>query len=143
MTILAPIELPVARFDCGASATGNAVPILHEIRHALSKLLECGAETVIDLLSMPMGPGDEARIFDALGRGEVEANLRVLGASTIRETRFSGVWLVEHRNEADEPIACFIEVTHVPSILKSQTQDIQRGLEELTQELPAGGKVWG
>ena len=119
--------------DCGF--TGNAVPLLHEIRHALQRLLDNGDESVIDLQSLPMGSVDAAQLLDALGAGEVEVRLTALGLSTLRETGIAGVWFVEHFNSADESIGKFIEITHVPAIVKSQREDIQAGLQRLAKQL--------
>ena len=43
--------------------TGNLRPLLHEIRHALERLLENGEPTFIDLKSIPMAPS-EAEKFE-------------------------------------------------------------------------------
>ena len=118
---------------------GNAVPLSHEIRHALRKLLEAGEETTLDLRSMPMGPGDEDRLLEVLGKGEVEAELNALGRSLIRETGTSGVWLVEHHGPEGELIAKFMEVAWVPSILKAQTEDVRDGLQRLSRRLAGDG----
>ncbi len=114
---------------------GNAVPLLHEIRHALQKLLDTGEHTSIDLRSVPMGPGDEERLLDALGRGEVEAELNALGRSLIRETGISGVWLVEHYGPEGGLTAKLLEVARIPSILQAQPEDMRAGLQRLSQRL--------
>ena len=59
--------------------TGNVKPLLHEIRHALARLEEGGEGTVIDLQSLPLAPGEERRIEETLGKGEVSAELNALG----------------------------------------------------------------
>lgn len=115
--------------------TQNALPLLHEIRHALANLLTDGQETTIDLQSLPMGPADEARLFEVLGRGEVEAQLNALGNSLIWETGIPGVWLIEHFNADQQLVAKLIEVTAMPSILKSQPEDIREGLVKLSERL--------
>jgi hydrogenase-1 operon protein HyaF len=129
-------EIPV-RVANPSWAAGNAVPILNEIRHALITLLESGQETIIDLQSLPLGPADETQLMEALGSGEVEARLDTLGKSIIRETQVSGVWMVEHYNVDEQPLSKFIEITHIPSILKAQPEDIQAGLAQLTERLTA------
>jgi hydrogenase-1 operon protein HyaF len=116
---------------------GNAVPILHEIRHALARLLEQGEATIIDLRSIPMGPGDERRLFDALGEGELRAELDALGRSTIRESRYPAVWIVEHFNGNDEVVGRFVEITWIPSILQAQAEDVRAGLDSLAESLAA------
>jgi len=78
--------------EVGVTRTLNVQPLLHEIRHALAQLLEQGKETVIDLRGIPLAPGEEVAIEQALGEGEVRATLSALGPSEIRETSFPGVW---------------------------------------------------
>jgi hydrogenase-1 operon protein HyaF len=115
--------------------TGNVRPLLHEIRHALVRLADGGDGTVIDLQSLPLAPGEERRIEEALGQGEIAAELNALGRSSIVETAYPGVWMITHRNTEDEVIGRFIEVTRVPALLKAQPEDVQAGLERLTGEL--------
>jgi hydrogenase-1 operon protein HyaF len=118
---------------------GNALPLLHEIRHALARLIEEGEPTVIDIQSLPMGPGDLRRLFDALGEGEVRAELEVLGKTVIRESRYSGVWIIEHLDGAGAIASRFIEINWVPPLLQAQAEDVQKGLMELAGALaPAG-----
>jgi hydrogenase-1 operon protein HyaF len=140
-------EIPV-RIETG---TGNVLPLLHEIRHALQRLAtdtgdSAGASNtvgvsvqsaaaVIDLRSLPLAPGEEERIDTLLGVGEVRAELNALGPTVVQETRMSGVWVVTHRNANDEVVAKFIEVTRMPSILQAQNEDIWRGVALLNQEL--------
>ena len=115
--------------------TGNVRPLLHEIRHALVRLAEGGDGTVIDLQSLPLAPGEERRIEEALGPGEIAAELNALGRSSIAETSYPGVWLITHWNTEDEVIGRFIEVTHIPAVLQSQPEDVQAGLQRLSEEL--------
>jgi len=123
------------RVEAGEHLTHNVVPLLHEIRHGLARLLETAAATSIDLRSIPMAPGEETRIIKALGTGEVTAHMTALGPSEILETRFPGVWLVTHYNSENEVIGKFIEVCDIPQILKAQTEDIREGLAQLTAQL--------
>ena len=115
--------------------TWNARPILYEVRHALEELLDSGATCIIDLRSIPLAPGEEDTIIETLGRGEVDARLDALGQSEIYETRYAGVWLVTHYNEAEAIVSRFVEITRLPDILKSQKEDMANALNELTQEL--------
>ncbi|MFW2438075.1 MAG: hydrogenase expression/formation C-terminal domain-containing protein [Arenicellales bacterium] len=120
-------------------STGNVTPILNEIRHALKKLLEEGEPTIIDLRALPMGPGEELQLESLLGIGEVTANIDAMGPSTVNETLFAGVWLVTHRNTEDAILGKFIEITHYPSILESQTADIRSALKALPDLLTENG----
>ncbi len=115
--------------------TGNDILILHEIRHALQRLLETGEATTIDLQALPMAPGEEARIEAALGIGELSIRLDALGPSTITETQFSGVWLVTHFNTEQGVIGKFIEITRIPDLIIAQTEDMEHGLEQLKNKL--------
>jgi hydrogenase-1 operon protein HyaF len=123
------------RVETGEELTRNVKPLLHEIRHALDALLDSGARSVIDLRSMPLAPGEEQQLLEELGRGEVNARLHALGPSEIIETRYPGVWLVVHYNNADEVIGKFIEICDVPEVLRSQQEDIREGLELLQAQL--------
>ena len=119
----------------GNELTWNVKPILHEIRHALDKLLGTGEATIIDLRSIPLAPGEEDKILNTLGKGEVEAKLNALGLSEIIETQYAGVWIVTHYNDENNIISRFIEVTTMPNILSSQTEDIMAAYSSLTLDL--------
>ena len=108
-----------------------APPLLREIHQALTVLLATGEETVIDLTSLPLGPGDLARLEETLGPGEVEAAVEAAGPSRIHETGVSGVWMVEHLGGGGEVRARFIEVTLVPALLKADPDDVRDGLATL------------
>jgi hydrogenase-1 operon protein HyaF len=123
------------RVEAGEQLTYNVEPLLHEIRHGLTRLLESDAATIIDLRSIPLAPGEEERIVSELGTGEVQARMTALGPSEIKETRFPGVWLVTHYNSENEVIGKFIEVCDMPQILRAQTEDIRAGLAQLTARL--------
>ena len=133
-------DLPQFNIQIGNELTWNVKPILHEIRHALRKLLETGESSIIDLRSIPLAPGEEETIIDTLGCGEVHAKLNALGPSEIYETRFAGVWLITHFNEESSIISRFIEITVFPDILKSQSDDMTFALDLLENELDDGAE---
>jgi hydrogenase-1 operon protein HyaF len=126
---------PQFNIQIGNELTWNVQPILHEIRHALRKLIDNGENSIIDLRSIPLAPGEEDTIIDILGSGEVHARLNALGPSEIVETRFAGVWLISHYNEDNSIIGRFIEITVLPDILKSQHEDMVFSLAQLESEL--------
>jgi hydrogenase-1 operon protein HyaF len=119
----------------GDELTFNVEPILHEIRHALERLIKTGESSTIDMRSIPLAPGEEETIIDRLGQGEVSAQLDALGPSEIRETRFAGVWLITHYNENESVIGRFIEITEIPDILKAQHEDMSHAARRLHEEL--------
>lgn len=125
LTQTSPCEIP----------TGNTGPILHEIKHALDQWLEFGQTHAIDLRSLPLAPGEEDRLLEFLGVGEVRAKLTILGESDIVETRFPGVWLVTHLNSSDEIMSRTIEICELPAILKTQKEDAAEGLMKLAEAL--------
>jgi hydrogenase-1 operon protein HyaF len=124
--------------EVGDGDTLNVQPLLHEIRHALTQLLEQGTETVIDLRSIPLAPGEEAAIEQALGEGEVRAALSALGTSDFCETSYPGVWVVTHYNRDEQIVGKYVEITFVPALLRSQTEDIAAGLRRFEDRLTEG-----
>ncbi len=109
--------------------------VLHEIHHALRRFIQTGESTVIDLTSLPFGPDAEEQLLAYLGEGEVSATLNTLGRSRLWETRFPGVWLVDHRNPEQVRVAFQIEVTEVPPVLRSQREDVADGVDRLASRL--------
>ena len=112
-------------------ATGNLVPLLHEIRHALARWLDDGHTHAIDLRSIPMSPGEERRLLELLGDGEVRATLSALGSSEIAETAYPGVWVVTHYNDDEVLVGRFVEICGIPEILQSQAEDAAVALQHL------------
>ena len=119
----------------GDDLTHNVKPLLHEIKHGLDKLVETGQTSIIDLRSIPLAPGEEDKILSMLGHGEVQAQLNALGLSEVTETQYAGVWIVTHYNDENHIISRFIEVTTMPEILCSQTEDIMAAYSRLTVSL--------
>jgi len=130
-----PASISQFNIHSGNELTFNVEPILHEIRHALERLINTGEPSAIDLRSIPLAPGEEETIINRLGQGEVSAQLEALGPSEIHETRFPGVWLITHYNENESVIARFIEITEIPDILKAQHEDISHAASRLREEL--------
>ena len=131
-----PVDIPI-RVEHGAPSptTVNVLPLLYEIKHALKKLVQEGEETIIDLRTIPLGTGDAAVLNAYLGQGEVRATVKALGKSEISETRFAGVWRVTHFNSEHEVVGRFIEITSIPTLLKSQAEDMTAALEQLRKQL--------
>ncbi len=127
-----------------AQEWGNALPILHEIRHGLERLAATGEPTLIDLRAIPFGPGDEARLLERLGRGEVEARIHALGETLIRETAIPAVWLVDFLNAEGERIALHLQIDRIPSILMTQPEDLVEAparLDQILKGLAGGGEA--
>lgn len=130
-----PASISQFNIQMGNEPTLNVLPLLHQVRHSLEKLLDGGESSIIDLRSIPLAPGEEQGIIDTLGQGEVHARLNALGLSEIYETQYAGVWLITHYNEDEAVISRFIEITEIPNILKSQLEDMSLAAKRLKQEL--------
>jgi hydrogenase-1 operon protein HyaF len=117
---------------------GNAIPILHEVRHALGRLIAAGQETSIDLNAIPFGPGDEERLIDLLGTGEVAATIEALGPTQVQETAIPGVWLLDYRNVEGERLALHLEIAAVPQILRTHSEDLDSSIAALDARLQLG-----
>lgn len=141
MSTLSDIPVRVEQSPPPPRDFGNAVPILGEVRHALARLAETGEATCIDLAAMPFGPGDEDRLLELLGRGEVQATVDALGPTRIWETRFPGVWLVDYANTDDQRLALQIEVDEVPRLLRAQRPDLTDSLRALDARLEAATRA--
>ncbi len=138
MTSLSGVPVHVETPQGSTEHHGNAIPILHEVRHALERLIDTGDSTKIDLSSIPFGPGDEERLTARLGTGEVHAAIDALGPTRIQETAVPGVWLVDYRNGEDERLALHIEITTLPEILRTQPEDLAIAIAALDAQLEPG-----
>ncbi|HXQ30667.1 MAG TPA: hydrogenase expression/formation C-terminal domain-containing protein [Steroidobacteraceae bacterium] len=115
--------------------SGNVPLLLHELRHALDRLLADGTTHVIDLRAIPLGPGEEERLLETLGTGEVRAEFTALGRSVIEESSYPGLWQITHWNTADEMTGRFLEVAFTPALLSSPPEDVNAGLARLMAAL--------
>ena len=127
-----PVKVELAS---GKLASGNVEPLLHEIVHALERLIELGQSSIIDLRGVPLAPGEEGRILEFLGTGEVRAEFEASGLSTVNESRFPGVWVVTHHDVTGEIMSRLIEITRMPEILCSQVEELRDSRERFALEV--------
>jgi hydrogenase-1 operon protein HyaF len=130
---LARLEPPAADGGLG----GGVVAILSELVSLLGRLVDTESPGAIDLRSLPMSPLDRAALQKVLGEGEVQATVTAQGISRVRETRVSGVWWIEHFDQQGEMVAELIDVSRVPAILTSATDEIAASARELRAQLTA------
>jgi hydrogenase-1 operon protein HyaF len=97
--------------------------------------VETGETGMIDLNSLPLAPGEYEQLRQTLAQGEISARIEAIGPSEIIETRYPGVWWVTHYNVEGDIVADMLEITTIPEILKSQSDDIRAGLELLRIQL--------
>jgi hydrogenase-1 operon protein HyaF len=117
-------------------SSGQVLAVLHELQQLLRRFTEQGTGGTIDLLSLPFFPGDYQSLKTLLGIGELTIHLNALGPSEIYETAIAGIWWITHRNEAEETIADYIEVTSLPELLKTEASQMHQSagkLEELIE----------
>jgi hydrogenase-1 operon protein HyaF len=134
VSVLAGIPVKIEPAS-GSLASGNVEPLLHEIAHALERLIEPGQASIIDLRGVPLAPGEEERILEFLGLGEVRAEFDASGRSTVNESRFPGVWVVTHRDATGDIMSRLIEVTRMPVILCSQVEELRDSRERFALEV--------
>lgn len=115
--------------------TSNVRALLTEISTMLATLINENNTNSIDLHSLPLLPGEYETIKTILGKGEITASLNSLGSSHIYETVLPGVWWIIHDNENTGRMTEVIEITRIPSILKSQHMDIEAAHTALQQQL--------
>jgi hydrogenase-1 operon protein HyaF len=116
-------------------STWNALPLLHEVSHALARLLHENEATVLDLRSLPLSPADDEQLRQHLGVGEITVQLDSLGKSEIWETQFPAVWWIEHFNDHNELMGRYLEINWTPAIVQAPHEDVQDGLMRLQEKL--------
>jgi hydrogenase-1 operon protein HyaF len=121
---------------------GGVAAILTELVTLLERLADKDEPAMIDLRSLPMSPQDRVELQRALGDGEVLASVNAQGLSNIRETGVAGVWWVEHRDSQGELVAEMIEVTRVPQILASASDEIAAGARALRTQIADAGPLF-
>ena len=122
------LDLPV---EVAEPRTGMAQAVFNELADQLQALAERGARHVIDLTSLPMTSTDRQELADMLGQGEVRITLSTIGDSQIYETAYSGIWWIKHYSADQKLLSELIEVTALPEIIASQSEDIQQSAEAI------------
>jgi hydrogenase-1 operon protein HyaF len=135
MSRLAEIPIRIEPPAASGGLGGGVTAILNEIVRLLERLASLEEPAAIDLRSLPMSPQDRTELQRALGDGEVQATLNAEGISRIHETRVPGLWWVEHRDRQGEVIAEMLEVTRVPQILASASDEIAAGARALREQI--------
>lgn len=105
---------------------GPALPdaLMAEVAAKLKMLAETGATSTIELRGLPLSNEDMIVIGEALGIGEVQAEVHVSGLSNVTETAWPGVWRVRHHSADGGIISDEIVIASVPDILSARKADI-------------------
>lgn len=117
----------------------NAHAMLHEIVSLLEQLLEHDQPSHIDLQAIPLGPEDMRVLAEALGEGDIHAELMDFGFTRISATGIPGVWWVVQLDDAEQIIGEFIEINYCPDALIAADEDIREGREALKARLFEAG----
>ena len=131
MTELQSIPVRVETATDGALRTDNLKPLLREIEQALRDLIHTGSEVVIVLTAMPFSENDEQDLRALLGHGEVTATVDTFGPTLVEETRYPGVWLVEHQDAERRRLTLHLEVARIPRLLTTPEDDLADSLAAL------------
>lgn len=114
--------------------------ILHELLTKLRELATSGRAAPIDLRRLPLTAADGEQLRALLGQGEVMAEIQALGPSRFAETRFPGIWWVDHKNAAGETVGEAIEIALVPEMLRATSSDAAASTEALVTLLTGFGR---
>jgi hydrogenase-1 operon protein HyaF len=114
-----------------------AQAVMHEVAERLGNLDKEGTESAVDLRSLPLTDADLAELEEQLGKGEVLADLNVIGHTRIWETAYAGVWWIRHFGANEQTASEEIAITPLPEILKTHPEDISAAADRLRQELDA------
>lgn len=119
-------------FSLGATKPSLMVlAILYELLTKLRELATSGRTAPIDLRQLPLTATDREQLRALLVRGEVIVEIQALGPSRFAETRFPGIWWVDHRNAAGETVGEAIEIALVPEMLRATSSDAAASTEAL------------
>lgn len=143
MNRLSEIPIRIEYAAAGQAVANRLSPaglaVLGEIEKVLGDYHAFGHAGAIDLRWLPLFPGDLERLREILGTGEVSAKIAALGASTVQETSIQCVWWVTHGGTDDAMIGHWIEITEVPSLLRSDRAAIPYALQELRERAMSFG----
>jgi hydrogenase-1 operon protein HyaF len=124
-------RLPIAA--AAEEGAGNALPLLHELRHHLRRRRQGAAAVVVNLSNLPLAPAERAVLDRALGRGRVSGLSRGAVRCRVLATAVRAVWRVQYLGQDDGPIAENVEIVDVPDALAAQAVDIAAGRPRLAE----------
>ncbi len=125
---------PCAASEPIETGAGFADALISEAIALVERFAKTGETATIDLGGLPMSNRDRAELDDFLGRGEVSANIDVIGRTEVWETRFSGVWRVRHFGGA-EVATDLIEIAACPKILFADPRDAESAARGMAKAL--------
>jgi len=115
----------------------NAPAILNELLDQSRGYQAGQAAHVVNLSLLPISPGDQAYLIEALGAGPVTMLSRGYGNCRITATRLANVWWVQYFNSMDQLILSTVEVVDVPEAALAAADDYADSMERLTEWMAA------
>ena len=109
--------------------------ILLEIATLLERYLQQGERGELQLQALPLDVADRTVLWEALGQGEVQIHLNVMGESEIAETQFPGVWRVTHKDREGRVVSETIEIAAVPKIVIAEHSAMVRSIRKINRLL--------
>jgi hydrogenase-1 operon protein HyaF len=113
-----------------------AQALLREIGACLQTVAAGGPRQVIELGNLPIGEAELRLLEEALGHGEVHAQISASGPSTVYETAYPGVWWVKYFNDGDYVVTQQVEVGTVAMILEAHPEDIRDSAARFLSRFP-------
>ncbi|MDE0852991.1 MAG: hypothetical protein OSA97_01030 [Nevskia sp.] len=111
--------------------------LLQELATKLDRLVREGHADSIDLRRLPLPPGALEALRSWFGQGEIEASVKALGMTSIRETAVAGVWWVQQTKPGGESIGEGLAITCCPDLLATHVDDVRAAAESLQLRLNA------
>lgn len=116
-------------------ANPMTLALLQEMLGKLTALAQGGPSDRIDLRRLPLPRGALEALRTWLGRGEIEANVRALGTTTITETAIAGVWWVRQAKADGAVVGEKLESSLCPHLLMADGDDAKDGAAQLKSRI--------
>lgn len=110
--------------------------VLFEISGALKRFALTGETCSIFINKMSLTDDERREIRDFLGLGSITIHLSdTAEPAEWMESGIAGIWYGVFYDQTKNPILETIEVCNYPQVASSQIEDINMGLQKLTQKL--------
>lgn len=113
----------------------NSPALLFEIREQAKRYRPGNPAHVVNLTLLPLSPGDNEYLSQALPSGPVNILSRGYGKCRIASTGLKHVWRVQYFNNMDTLILNTVEVTDVPEVALAAKEDLEDSMQRLGELL--------
>lgn len=119
----------------GGRESAGVRGVLRELVRMLQALLRDEEPSHIDLVALELAESERAQLRDALGEGEIVAEVRNFGRVSVVQCGYAGVWWVTHMDEEGEVLSEFLEVSYCPEVLITEMEAVADGRHALQARL--------